>query len=33
MSPDGRTLSVDGSSNHILSVFAVHGGSLTELPG
>jgi hypothetical protein len=22
---------VDGSGNHILSVFAVHGGSLTEL--
>jgi 6-phosphogluconolactonase len=32
LSPDGRTLSVDGSGNHILSVFAVHGGTLTELP-
>src|SRR5450631_729002 len=33
LSPDGRTLSVDGSGNHLLSVFAVHGGHLTELPG
>ena len=32
LSPDGRTLSVDGSGSHILSVFAVHGGTLTELP-
>ncbi len=32
LSPDGRTLSVNGSGNHILSVFAVHGGTLTELP-
>jgi 6-phosphogluconolactonase len=32
LSPDGGTLSVDGSGNHILSVFAVHGGTLTELP-
>ena len=32
LSPDGRTLSVDGSGNHILSVFAVNGGNLTELP-
>jgi len=32
LSPDGQTLSVDGSGNHILSVFAVHGGTLTELP-
>jgi 6-phosphogluconolactonase len=32
LSPDGRTLSVDGSGNHILSVFTVHGGHLTELP-
>jgi DNA-binding beta-propeller fold protein YncE len=31
LSPDGKTLSVDGSGNHILSVFAVHGGTLTEL--
>jgi 6-phosphogluconolactonase (cycloisomerase 2 family) len=32
LSPDGKTLSVDGSGNHILSVFAVHGGTLTEVP-
>jgi len=32
LSPDGRTLSVDGSGRHILSVFAVRGGNLTELP-
>jgi 6-phosphogluconolactonase len=32
LSPDGQTLSVDGSGNHILSVFAVHGGTLSELP-
>ena len=32
LSPDGTMLSVDGSGNHILSVFAVHGGTLTELP-
>jgi hypothetical protein len=32
LSPDGTTLSVDGSGNHILSVFAVHGGNLSELP-
>ena len=32
LSPDGKTCSVDGSGNHILSVFAVHGGTLTELP-
>jgi 6-phosphogluconolactonase len=32
LSPDGKTLSVDGSGNHILSVFAVHGGTLSELP-
>jgi len=32
LSPDGRTLSVDGSGNHILSVFAVHAGNLTEVP-
>jgi 6-phosphogluconolactonase len=32
LSPDGKTLSVDGSGNHILSVFAVHGGQLTEVP-
>ena len=32
LSPDGQTLSVDGSGGHILSVFAVNGGTLTELP-
>ncbi len=32
LSPEGKTLSVDGTGNHILSVFAVHGGTLTELP-
>lgn len=32
LSPDGSTLTVDGSAAHILSVFAVHGGHLTELP-
>jgi 6-phosphogluconolactonase len=32
LSPDGRTLSVDGSGAHILSVFAVTGGHLTEVP-
>jgi 6-phosphogluconolactonase len=32
LSPDGRTLSVDGSAAHILSVFAVTGGHLTEVP-
>jgi 6-phosphogluconolactonase len=32
LSPDGRTLSVDGSGAHILSVFAVSGGHLTEEP-
>ena len=32
LSPDGKYLLVDGSGNDILSVFAVHGGTLTELP-
>jgi 6-phosphogluconolactonase len=32
LSPDGRYLLVDGSGNHILSVFAVNGGTLTEVP-
>ena len=32
LSPDGKTLLVDGSGNHILSVFAVNGGQLTEVP-
>jgi 6-phosphogluconolactonase len=32
LSPDGRYLLVDGSGMHFVSVFAVHGGSLTELP-
>ena len=32
LSPDGRTLSVTGSGMHFVSVFAVSGGTLTELP-
>jgi 6-phosphogluconolactonase (cycloisomerase 2 family) len=32
LSPDGRTLSVTGSGKLIVSVFAVSGGHLTELP-
>jgi 6-phosphogluconolactonase len=32
LSPDGRTLTVDGSGAHILSVFTVNGGLLTEVP-
>jgi DNA-binding beta-propeller fold protein YncE len=32
LTPDGRYLLVDGSGNHILSVFAVNGGTLTEVP-
>jgi 6-phosphogluconolactonase len=32
LSPDGRTLSVTGGGSIIVSVFAVHGGNLTELP-
>ena len=32
LSPDGRTLSVTGSGKLIVSVFAVNGGHLTELP-
>jgi 6-phosphogluconolactonase (cycloisomerase 2 family) len=32
LSPDGSTLTVDGAGAHILSVFAVNGGTLTELP-
>ena len=31
LSPDGRYLLVDGSGMHSVSVFAVNGGSLTEL--
>ena len=31
LSPDGRTLSVTGGSGHVVTTFAVHGGSLTEL--
>ncbi|HEY2261207.1 MAG TPA: beta-propeller fold lactonase family protein [Streptosporangiaceae bacterium] len=31
LSPDGKYLLVDGSGNHILSVFAVSGGNLTEV--
>jgi 6-phosphogluconolactonase len=33
LSPDGRYLLVDGSGMHFVSVFAVHGGTLTEVPG
>ena len=32
LSPDGRTLSVTGGRGHVVSTFAVDGGSLTELP-
>jgi 6-phosphogluconolactonase len=32
LSPDGNYLLVDGSGNHFVSVFAVNGGNLTELP-
>ena len=32
LSPDGKTLSVTGSGKLIVSVFAVTGGHLTELP-
>ena len=32
LSPDGKYLLVDGSGMHFVSVFAVNGGSLTELP-
>jgi 6-phosphogluconolactonase len=32
LSPDGRTLSVTGSGMRFVSMFAVSGGSLTELP-
>jgi len=32
LSPDGRTLSVTGSGMLFVSVFAVNGGTLTELP-
>ena len=31
LSPDGNYLLVDGSGNHFVSVFAVNGGTLTEL--
>jgi len=31
LSPDGNYLLVDGSGHNFVSVFAVHGGSLTEL--
>jgi 6-phosphogluconolactonase (cycloisomerase 2 family) len=33
LSPDGKYLLVDGSGMHFVSVFAVNGGALTELPG
>ncbi|HEY0937876.1 MAG TPA: beta-propeller fold lactonase family protein [Trebonia sp.] len=32
LSPDGRYLLVDGSGMHCVSVFAVNGGTLTEVP-
>ena len=32
LSPDGKYLLVDGSGKHFISVFAVNGGSLTEVP-
>jgi 6-phosphogluconolactonase len=32
LSPDGRYLLVDGSGMHFVSVFAVNGGTLTEVP-
>ncbi len=32
LSPDGRFLSVTGGRGHVLSTFAVDGGTLTELP-
>ena len=32
LSPDGKYLLVDGSGMHFISVFAVNGGSLTEVP-
>lgn len=33
LSPDGRTLSVTGGRSHVVSTFAVSGGTLSELPG
>ena len=32
LSPDGRTLLVNGSKAGVIASFAVNGGSLTELP-
>ena len=32
LSPDGKYLLVDGSGMHFVSVFAVNGGNLTEVP-
>ena len=32
VTPDGRYLLVDGSGMHFVSVFAVNGGNLTEVP-
>ena len=32
LSPDGRYLLVDGAGHNFVSVFAVHGGNLAELP-
>ena len=32
VTPDGKYLLVDGSGMHFVSVFAVSGGNLTEVP-
>jgi 6-phosphogluconolactonase len=32
LSPDGQYLLVDGAGHNFVSVFAVHGGALTEMP-
>jgi len=32
LSPDGRTLLVNGSKANVVAAFAVNGGTLTELP-
>jgi hypothetical protein len=32
LSPDGKYLLVNGSGPHLVSVFAVNGGNLTEVP-
>ena len=33
LSPDGKYLLVDGAGHNFISVFAVNGGSLSEVPG